>query len=60
MLREEREEEGEGVRVGVAVAKDGGGEKREYLEREEEARGESVVDELPDQRVVVVEAYLGH
>lgn len=60
MLREEREEEGEGVRVGVAVAKDVGGEKREYLEREEEARGESVVDELPDQRVVVVEAYLGH
>lgn len=46
MLREEREEEGEGVRVGVAVAKDVGGEKREYLEREEEARGESVVDEL--------------
>ena len=40
MLREEREEEGEGVRVGVAVAKDVGGEKREYLEREEEARGE--------------------
>ena len=26
MLREEREEEGEGVRVGVAVAKDVGGE----------------------------------
>jgi len=58
VLREEREEESERVRLRMAVRNGVGSEKREYLKGEEEARGESVVRELPHPRLVVVIVYL--
>jgi len=58
VLREEREEKSERVRMREAVRNDVGSEKSEYLKGEEEARGESVVHELPHPRLVVIEAYL--
>lgn len=60
MLREERKEESESVRVRMASGNEVGREEGKYLKRKKEARGKSVVNELPHPRVIVLEAYLGN